>query len=231
MKTKRKLAFTLVEILIVIVVIWILAGTLLPKIMWVISRARDTERVVDLRNIASAIEMYKMDNGEYPERTEFIDTTSADWNIEFWKFAGPVSWLTGALSNYIAEIPKDPLKNNSVKGVFAACNNPWPGSCDYYEWFYPGGEYYYQKFNIWDDMAWILLAKTETVSSSNFVFWGGEAVNGLRLNCSFYPLDTCEKFKYSCSHITKGDEVKMATETNTDCMYTDESQLYYIVKI
>ncbi len=72
-KNTKELAFTLVEMLIVIVVIGILAGAILPKIMGVMSRARDTKRVSDLRNVAMAIESYKMDTGEYPRLSEIYN--------------------------------------------------------------------------------------------------------------------------------------------------------------
>ncbi len=53
--------------LIVIVIIGILAAAIVPKITGVLARARDTQRVADLRNVAMAVENYKMDYGEYPK--------------------------------------------------------------------------------------------------------------------------------------------------------------------
>ncbi len=57
--------FTLVEMLIVIVIIGILAGAIFPKIVGVIDRARDTAIKTDLKNIATALELYKMDYWTY----------------------------------------------------------------------------------------------------------------------------------------------------------------------
>jgi prepilin-type N-terminal cleavage/methylation domain-containing protein len=48
-KTKR--TFTLVEMLIVVVVVGILATTLVPKLADTQSRARDTKRIADIRQI------------------------------------------------------------------------------------------------------------------------------------------------------------------------------------
>lgn len=59
-------AFTLVEMLIVIVIIGILAAALIPRVINAQARARDTARTVDLRNVASAMDLYYTDNGGYP---------------------------------------------------------------------------------------------------------------------------------------------------------------------
>lgn len=63
MSSHRKSAFTLVEMLIVIVIIGILAAALIPRLTGLQARARDTARTADLRNIATAVELYHVDNG------------------------------------------------------------------------------------------------------------------------------------------------------------------------
>jgi type II secretion system protein G len=62
----RKFAFTLVEILIVIIILGILTVALITKLTSIQARARDTARFTDLRAISTAIETYKVDNGSYP---------------------------------------------------------------------------------------------------------------------------------------------------------------------
>jgi len=63
---KRKAGFTLIELLIVIAIIGILAGFLLANFVGVRQRARDGVRKSDLRQIQSALEMYRSDKGGYP---------------------------------------------------------------------------------------------------------------------------------------------------------------------
>ena len=53
-------AFTLVEILVVIVIIGALSSALFPRIMKYMERTRDIRRQIDLRNIAVAIESYNV---------------------------------------------------------------------------------------------------------------------------------------------------------------------------
>lgn len=66
MKIYKK-AFTLIEMLIVIVIIGILASALIPRLQAVQARARDSKRKVDLRTIYNANEIYFLDVGKYPQ--------------------------------------------------------------------------------------------------------------------------------------------------------------------
>ncbi len=61
---RKNLAFTLVEMLIVIVVIWILASAIIPKIIGVIDRAHSLKAKLDMQHIANAIELLKNDTWE-----------------------------------------------------------------------------------------------------------------------------------------------------------------------
>lgn len=66
MKLNMKKAFTLVEMLIVIVIIGILAAALIPRLTGVQSRARDVARTADIQQISTALTTYQLDNGYYP---------------------------------------------------------------------------------------------------------------------------------------------------------------------
>lgn len=63
---KTKSGFTIVELLIVIVVIAILAAISIVAYNGIQSRARDAGRIQKIKDIAKAIELYKIDNGQYP---------------------------------------------------------------------------------------------------------------------------------------------------------------------
>lgn len=58
--------FTIVELLIVIVIIGILAAITIVAYNGIQNRARDTQRKSDLSQIAKALQLYKLDNGSYP---------------------------------------------------------------------------------------------------------------------------------------------------------------------
>ncbi len=67
MKLTNKKAFTLVEMLIVIVIIGILAAALIPNFIGMQAKARDTARRAAVGNIAIGLESYaSTNNGYYP---------------------------------------------------------------------------------------------------------------------------------------------------------------------
>ncbi|KKR77017.1 MAG: General secretion pathway protein G [Candidatus Levybacteria bacterium GW2011_GWA2_40_8] len=59
--------FTLLELLIVIAIIGVLAALLMVNFMSVRERSRDAQRKSNLRQIQSALELYRADEGNYPE--------------------------------------------------------------------------------------------------------------------------------------------------------------------
>lgn len=61
-----KKGFTLIELLIVIAIIGVLATLLMVNFIGVRQRARDAQRKSDLRQIQSALEIYRSDQGSYP---------------------------------------------------------------------------------------------------------------------------------------------------------------------
>lgn len=64
-KNCRK-GFTLIELLIVIAIIGVLATLLMVNFVGVRQRARDAQRKSDLRQLQSAMEIYRSDNSSYP---------------------------------------------------------------------------------------------------------------------------------------------------------------------
>lgn len=58
--------FTLIELLVVIAILGILAAIIAPKIIGRTDEAKVTEAKVQIRNIETALKMYKLDNGAYP---------------------------------------------------------------------------------------------------------------------------------------------------------------------
>lgn len=60
-----KKGFTLIELLIVVAIIGVLATLLMVNFIGVRQRARDAQRKSDLRQIQSALEIYRADNSSY----------------------------------------------------------------------------------------------------------------------------------------------------------------------
>lgn len=62
----QKKGFTLIELLVVVAIIGILSALLMSNFVGVRQRARDAQRKSDLRQIQSALELYRADAGSYP---------------------------------------------------------------------------------------------------------------------------------------------------------------------
>ncbi len=66
MSTQKRNGFTLIELMVVVVIIGILAAIAIPKYQDVTDSAKYAACRSNLRNIASALNLYAADNGEYP---------------------------------------------------------------------------------------------------------------------------------------------------------------------
>ncbi|MBF0341043.1 MAG: type II secretion system major pseudopilin GspG [Magnetococcales bacterium] len=58
--------FTLIEIMVVVVILGILATLIIPKIMSRPDEARHTKAVLDIQSIGQALDLYRLDNNNYP---------------------------------------------------------------------------------------------------------------------------------------------------------------------
>lgn len=63
---KKNKGFTLIELLIVIAIIGVLATLLMANFIGVRQRARDAQRKSDVRQVQSALEIYRSDQSTYP---------------------------------------------------------------------------------------------------------------------------------------------------------------------
>jgi general secretion pathway protein G len=68
---ENKTGFTLIELLVSISIIAILTALLTANFVGARQRGRDGVRKADLRQMQSALELYRSDNGEYPLDSNF----------------------------------------------------------------------------------------------------------------------------------------------------------------
>jgi len=66
LRNKKQTGFTLIELLVVIAIIGLLASVVLLSLNSARAKSRDAKRLADVRQFASALELFFNDNGGYP---------------------------------------------------------------------------------------------------------------------------------------------------------------------
>jgi general secretion pathway protein G len=72
MRTVSKLqkGFTLIEVMVVVVILGVLAALIVPNVIGKDDEARVKATAVDLKQIAGALDQYRLDNHKYPTTEE-----------------------------------------------------------------------------------------------------------------------------------------------------------------
>ena len=97
-RCRPRAGFTLIEMMLVVIIISILAAMLIPRLAGRAEKARRSVAKAEIEsNIPTALDLYEMDVGEYPEALEQLLSAPAD--VDTWD--GP----------YLKKLPKDPWGN------------------------------------------------------------------------------------------------------------------------
>ena len=222
--------------LIVVIIIGILSAAILPKLTGYMARTRDLKRQADLRNIATAIELYKSNKGKLPEIYDENNQVSSSFG---WR-ATSLLWI----KEYIKSIPKDP----SNLFVWEIMHPHHRGNR------LSNGDYLYLSTRdmggLLEANGALLFAKVETPEYANYikvhsdqvlgrditslggVFWGAN-FNPKTWGDPLVAPHVPPKSLLFCTKISKSDKPSMTkNEDGTiNCTYSDPKQLYYIVKI
>lgn len=95
-------AFTLIELMVVIVILGILATFIMPRILDRPEQARRVRAKVDIRSIQSALALFKADTGRYPTSAESLAALVTDPGVRGWRKGGYLEQQ---------KLPTDPWKN------------------------------------------------------------------------------------------------------------------------
>jgi general secretion pathway protein G len=111
-KYSRKSAFTLVEILIVVIILGILAAIVIPQFTSASTEARQNSVRSQLQTLRSQIELYKLQHGDA------LPDLVTNWN----PLLNTTSFGGNSYGPYLQAAPSNPLNNNSnvVNGTNAA---------------------------------------------------------------------------------------------------------------
>ncbi|MBN2648008.1 MAG: type II secretion system major pseudopilin GspG [Thiotrichales bacterium] len=75
---QRQNGFTLIELMVVVVILAILAGFVVPKLMDRPDEARLVKAKQDISAISSALQLYKLDNYQYPTTDQGLEALVAE---------------------------------------------------------------------------------------------------------------------------------------------------------
>ena len=118
MKRTIRKAFTLVEILIVVVILGILAAIVVPQFTNATQDAQAGNIKAQLDTLNNQIELYKARTNNYPTITELnTDSSNAAFAGKGW---GPL--IDGG---YVKAPPANPFNNGTAVAAAAAAGNGW----------------------------------------------------------------------------------------------------------
>lgn len=108
----RKLAFTLVELLIVVIILGILAAVVIPQFSDASEDARLSSLQTNLATMRGQIELYKLQHGVYPAYATFVDKMTKKTDYD-----GTVNAATGKYGPYMQAIPNNPFTSPQTNAV------------------------------------------------------------------------------------------------------------------
>jgi len=103
---QKNRGFTLIELLVVISIIGILASVILASLSVARSKARDSVRFAQMKELTNALELYYVDNKTYPG----VNNPSRTY----------VSQIGGLAPEYIPELPEDPIHTGPQRYRYTA---------------------------------------------------------------------------------------------------------------
>ena len=100
-----KRAFTLIEVLVVLIILGLLAALIVPKLTGRVDEARIETTKLQLKSIKGALEQFKLDNGFYPTTQQglkaLVEKPSTPPEPKHWK-------------QYLEKLPKDAWGNDFI---------------------------------------------------------------------------------------------------------------------
>ena len=101
--------FTLIELMVVLVILGILAGLIVPRIMGRPDEAKQLKARIQIESIETALKLYKLDNGSYPNTDQGLEALVAQPDTG----TQAKNWRQGGYLEK-GKVPKDPWGNDFI---------------------------------------------------------------------------------------------------------------------
>lgn len=99
----RRAGFTLIELMIVVVILGLLATIIMPKVLNRPEQARRMKAKIEIRNMESALALFKTDTGRFPATSEGLELLVSNPGIKGYDSEG-----------YLDKVPLDPWGNRYI---------------------------------------------------------------------------------------------------------------------
>jgi len=107
---RKQFGFTLIEIMVVVIIIGLLSAVIAPQVINRQKQAFATKAKSDISSFNSALELYQLDNFEYPTTSEGLQALVSN--------PGKSNWV-----GYIKKLHKDPW-GNDYQYAYPGTKNP-----------------------------------------------------------------------------------------------------------
>lgn len=104
-KKSMKKAFSLMELMVVIIILGLLASLVMPNIIGKGEQAKQKLVCVQMESIANSMQMFKLSNGVYPDTEEGLSALVTNPDAEKYPSYEP---------GYLEKVPVDPWKHNYI---------------------------------------------------------------------------------------------------------------------
>lgn len=100
-----KKAFSLMELMIVIIILGLLAALVMPNLIGKSEEAKQKLVCVQMKSVKNALDMFKLDNGSYPDQEHGLKALTQNPDSERYPGYAPSGYFENGI------LPKDPWKS------------------------------------------------------------------------------------------------------------------------
>ncbi|MSO92488.1 MAG: type II secretion system protein GspG [Rhodospirillales bacterium] len=115
-RRRRAAGFTLIELLVVLVILGLLVGIVVPRAIGYLSKAKSDVAKIQLENLATSLDLFRLDVGRYPNQDEGLQALVA-------RPSGIVTWRGPYLK--ASSVPLDPWERAYVYEIPGKRGGPY----------------------------------------------------------------------------------------------------------